>query len=487
MKRFDAEMRGKGRWANWERPPHRYVIVYNGQHYPVKEVISLATGLGTESFSGGDESNDYLDRRGFTVIPIEHEQYPDDLAPLKANLVRESSESVDQFEHGSDLRTLFEQVLSGGSGDATEIGAPIAGLYKLLHAAAGRLKVSALLNSKPYLQVDIGAGMGRPAEIPWITIRDERIAASTREGVHIALLFRADRSGLCLTIEQGVGSDANRKPRNSDRVKLRTGADRLREHFRNLDSRFRLEGDADLRAESMRGRAYEAATIGFTCYERGAIPPEHQLLEDVAEAIRVYEEFADGLIGAPAATPASSADILDRRAAAGQPEAKRARGLAAEGRANRKPVRSKRTPRAGRGHETSPYVVSGLTQSQVEELARSYRMTPEVVITVAVDRMYREMGTQASKREHFALNADSEDPLSNDAKSNEWREAVLECVRRVPSRRFTDDDILASTDDLQSRFPEKSRISAAIRKTLNELCNEGFIARAGEGKYEKVR
>lgn len=68
MDEFDQHDRDSEQWRDWEsRPQFRWAIIHEGRRYPVKEMISRATGVPTAAFSGGDESNRYLKNRGFIV------------------------------------------------------------------------------------------------------------------------------------------------------------------------------------------------------------------------------------------------------------------------------------------------------------------------------------------------------------------------------------------------------------------------------------
>lgn len=74
MDRFDQEFRGQGRWARWPTQANKFALVRDGKPYPVKFIISLATGASVSEFSGGREANSYVTRRGLTVAPISHDQ-----------------------------------------------------------------------------------------------------------------------------------------------------------------------------------------------------------------------------------------------------------------------------------------------------------------------------------------------------------------------------------------------------------------------------
>ena len=71
MKKFDEEYRNKAEWLNWQNNRnHKYAIQREGRLYPVKQIISMATGQPVSSFSGVYESNIYLTKKGFKIVKI---------------------------------------------------------------------------------------------------------------------------------------------------------------------------------------------------------------------------------------------------------------------------------------------------------------------------------------------------------------------------------------------------------------------------------
>jgi hypothetical protein len=50
--------------------PTKFAVMIDGRPYPPKAIISLATGLPVSGFSGGIESNRWLAKRGFDVVPV---------------------------------------------------------------------------------------------------------------------------------------------------------------------------------------------------------------------------------------------------------------------------------------------------------------------------------------------------------------------------------------------------------------------------------
>jgi len=74
MDRFDKELRNTPYWSNWQQDEtYKYAIEQNGGLYPVKQIVSLATGVPVNTFSGGDQANGYVEARGFKVIALPRE------------------------------------------------------------------------------------------------------------------------------------------------------------------------------------------------------------------------------------------------------------------------------------------------------------------------------------------------------------------------------------------------------------------------------
>lgn len=68
---FDTTYRSRPEWQDWEgNLAHRYAVQAGGALYPAKKIVSLATGIGVEEFSGGRPTNSYLEKRGFTIVPL---------------------------------------------------------------------------------------------------------------------------------------------------------------------------------------------------------------------------------------------------------------------------------------------------------------------------------------------------------------------------------------------------------------------------------
>jgi hypothetical protein len=59
IRRSDKDFRDTAEWQKWkEDANYKYAIEYEERLYPVKKILSLATGVPVNEFSGGAEAND---------------------------------------------------------------------------------------------------------------------------------------------------------------------------------------------------------------------------------------------------------------------------------------------------------------------------------------------------------------------------------------------------------------------------------------------
>jgi hypothetical protein len=70
MDEFDTQLRAAPEWADWEsNRNYEYAVVRADQRYPVKQIVSMATGTPKTQFGGGPEANSFVQKLGFTVEP----------------------------------------------------------------------------------------------------------------------------------------------------------------------------------------------------------------------------------------------------------------------------------------------------------------------------------------------------------------------------------------------------------------------------------
>jgi len=71
MNKFDREQRNTPAWEKWmEYENFRYALVHNERPYPVKQIVSIATGVDLKDFNSNTARN-YLELKGFVIIPLD--------------------------------------------------------------------------------------------------------------------------------------------------------------------------------------------------------------------------------------------------------------------------------------------------------------------------------------------------------------------------------------------------------------------------------
>jgi MoxR-like ATPase len=106
--RFDREERASPKWRDWEENgTFKHAIVKNGLLYPVKEIISQATGVATSDFGGGPEANGYLSKLGFQIEPLRLPTESEVRAALHDLLIKKAPSPVEPAEAYRDLADQF--------------------------------------------------------------------------------------------------------------------------------------------------------------------------------------------------------------------------------------------------------------------------------------------------------------------------------------------------------------------------------------------
>ena len=110
LTRFDQDLRSSEQWKNWEQNgTYKWAIIDDGRRYPVKQILSMATGLSKRSFSGGPEANTYLTSRGFNVSRIHQDS------------------DTDIREHKTSWRDIFRSEPQSLSAQTKSSGPPLTG------------------------------------------------------------------------------------------------------------------------------------------------------------------------------------------------------------------------------------------------------------------------------------------------------------------------------------------------------------------------
>lgn len=139
------------------------------------------------------------------------------------------------------------------------------------------------------LKVKASVGQGVWTTIPWIAIMDRRITESTQYGEYIVYLFAEDMKSVYLTLAQGV-TEPNKKGKIEAYKYLRQKAQEIRDII-PLEG---LHKDEEIHLTSGGlGRDYQVSTVAYYKYERDRLPSEEQLLGDLHNLVRNYNQYVD--------------------------------------------------------------------------------------------------------------------------------------------------------------------------------------------------
>jgi 5-methylcytosine-specific restriction protein B len=258
-------------------PPDRnaksFDLLYNGQSYPPKYVISLAvkTATGEElepsAFSGGEPTNSILRDLGFEVVPRAKQSLRDNLEKVMAEYV--AARTGGQFGKTHELWGVFAELKKS---------------FRLLGS----------VESNPNLRVKASVGQGNWTKVPWIAVLDERETDTTQRGVYVVFLFRQDMTGVYLTLAQGVTEPQKQLGLKEARSFLHRRSAEVRTYTQDLaDYGFALDDRIDLKADPGLGADYADSVIAYKLYQKGNVPDDETIETDVAALLQAHGRYLD--------------------------------------------------------------------------------------------------------------------------------------------------------------------------------------------------
>ncbi|HEX2203853.1 MAG TPA: DUF3578 domain-containing protein [Longimicrobium sp.] len=165
-------------------------------------------------------------------------------------------------------------------------------LWETMRALRDDLARLPAVASRPTIAVAWPSGGGSWPRGPWMALLDARETRTVRQGVHAALLFRHDLSGVHLALVQGSAEPRRQLGARTARAALKARAADLRVFCRDLPKRgFRLDDLVDLRADAGAERDLEAAVIAHRTYEAGAVPSDAVLAADLEALLAAYDRY----------------------------------------------------------------------------------------------------------------------------------------------------------------------------------------------------
>lgn len=215
------------------------------------------------------------------------------LAPIKSSLDRPltispTRASVDEIAQVLETRQpllLQPQEPTGGLGDLLERGlaALRSGDKGVLDETVAELIPGALRGVVGDRPIGHGVGIGRPADVPWVSVHSADSSASGEEGIYAVYLFATDGSTVYLSLNQGT-------------EKVRGGLNPLIKRGRDILAASGLKADSapvDLKKQEGRPARYAAANAFAIAYEAGAVPGDGELRDDLNEVLSALDQALD--------------------------------------------------------------------------------------------------------------------------------------------------------------------------------------------------
>jgi 5-methylcytosine-specific restriction protein A len=160
--------------------------------------------------------------------------------------------------------------------------------------------LSKSLNLLDIYSIKASPGNGAWAWVPWIAVFNKLITDSVTSGIFLVYLFRADFSGIYLSLSQGTASQKKIHGLGGSRELLRSRAKLLRSLVENKPE-IEIYEEINLKLEAIPkettarrlGQAYEACNIFATYYSRDSLPESQKLAMDLVSFIKLYDEIID--------------------------------------------------------------------------------------------------------------------------------------------------------------------------------------------------
>lgn len=185
-----------------------------------------------------------------------------------------------------DLRSALEKILKEWK-SARQLSINENSLSKFIRSDFPKI-VETVLGSKSIdYQINGSAGAGNWASIPWLSILDKQITKSTQMGYYPVYLFRADMSGVYLSLIQGTTEINNRLGRIKANREISAFKNNVRAAVPQLSS---WNPSIELRSNTALGKSYEPASIGAKFYSSESLPANSILEADLLELIEIYQK-----------------------------------------------------------------------------------------------------------------------------------------------------------------------------------------------------
>lgn len=147
--------------------------------------------------------------------------------------------------------------------------------------------ISISSNQFPTLNVKASAGAGNWANVPWLSLLDPKITTTTQSGIYPVYLFRADGSGLYLSLCFGTTDLQSQYGTREAKIQAKKEKDKLKSYIPELE---KWNDNIDLKSTTNLGKSYEWATAGARFYDSASIPSDEQLTADLIDILTIYRK-----------------------------------------------------------------------------------------------------------------------------------------------------------------------------------------------------
>ncbi|GAA0840890.1 hypothetical protein GCM10009113_06590 [Marinobacter szutsaonensis] len=187
----------------------------------------------------------------------------------------------------NDLQQLLQEITGEWSAAKAEAftNHPLANKFRNEFVNSVK-EVVADINPKFIVKGSVGAGNW--ANVPWLSILDPEITTTTQDGVYPVYLFKADGSGVYLSLNQGTTNPAKQFGKRRATQRATEFAENARSQISGLVQWGQTS--IDLLASTSLGKSYEVPNIIAKYYPASAVPDSARLEQDLNEMLRFYEK-----------------------------------------------------------------------------------------------------------------------------------------------------------------------------------------------------
>ena len=149
-----------------------------------------------------------------------------------------------------------------------------------------------IVESTPYL-ITGSVGQGNWAMVPWVCIFDRKITTTATKGIYIVYLLSKDGKTLYISFNQGC-TDIRKTHSKKETIKImHQKAEKIRAQINsrgfNADNKAKL-GDSLTEL----GELYQEGMIFYKAYQKGNVPEESELTDDLKKMMEIYKDYVEG-------------------------------------------------------------------------------------------------------------------------------------------------------------------------------------------------